>query len=336
MRTAHLLILLMLAAPSEGEVLRVALGSCAHQDKTQRVWQAVRAWDPDLFVHLGDAIYADTRDSVVMREAYGKVAENPNFIAVREAVPFVATWDDHDYGENDAGASYPMAVPAEREFERFWGDAHLGREGQRGVYGSRTLAVGSRVVRVIVLDTRSFRSDWTKGERGKRRYRPDPDPAKTMLGSEQWSWLERELRVPADLRIIASSIQVVNDEHGWESWGNFPAERARLMRLIRETAAMGVVILSGDRHFTELSVQAGAVGYDLYDFTASGLTQTARTGHLVPNSRRVGKAVAVQNFGGVTIDFSRGEVVFEAFDVEGVARFREAAALEDLTAEEGR
>ena len=65
-------------------------------------------WEPDIFLHLGDAIYADTRDSVEMFQIYQKAKQNVPFQEVREQIPFLATWDDHDYGANDAGESYPM------------------------------------------------------------------------------------------------------------------------------------------------------------------------------------------------------------------------------------
>jgi len=64
-----------------------------------------------------------------------------------------------------------------------------------------------------------------------------------MLGEAQWRWLEEQLRVPAQVRIIGAGIQVVADEHGSETWGNFPRERQRLFRLIRKTKATGVVIM---------------------------------------------------------------------------------------------
>ena len=107
-------------------------------------------------------------------------------------------------------------------------------------------------MQVILLDTRWFRSALKpsddRGKPGKERYLPDADPAKTMLGEAQWRWLEEQLRQPAELRLLVSSIQVVAEGHGWERWGNFPLERQRLYRLIADTRAQGVVFLSGDRH----------------------------------------------------------------------------------------
>lgn len=54
----------------ESQVVRIGLGSCAHQDSSQGIWKAVLGWEPDIFLHLGDAIYADTRDSVEMFQIY--------------------------------------------------------------------------------------------------------------------------------------------------------------------------------------------------------------------------------------------------------------------------
>ena len=49
--------------------------------------------------------------------------------------------------------------------------------------------------------------------------------------------------------------------------------RERLLSLLRDTRAAGVVVLSGDRHYAELSVLEGSpLGYPLYDLTSSTIT----------------------------------------------------------------
>ncbi len=53
-------------------------------------------------------------------------------------------------------------------------------------------------------------------------YIPNTDVDVTVLGDAQWKWLEDQLKVPAEFRIIGSSYQVLSDRHGWEMWGNFP------------------------------------------------------------------------------------------------------------------
>ncbi len=162
-------------------------------------------------------------------------------------------------------------------------------------------------VQVIMLDTRYFRSSPLKKKspvtRGEGPYEPNPDPTTTMLGEDQWRWLEEQLRTPAEVRLIASSIQVVAEDHGWEKWMNLPHERERLFRLIRETGAAGVVFLSGDRHLAELSMMDGGAGYPFYDVTSARSTRPTRTS--AANRHRVATAVYPREaVGRMRIDWS--------------------------------
>jgi alkaline phosphatase D len=98
------------------------------------------------------------------------------------------------------------------------------------------------------------------------------DPDATILGEDQWAWLAKQLRQPADLRLIVSSIQVLPTEQCFEKWANFPAERERLLSLIAISQAEGVLLLSGDRHASEISIiNREDIGYPLYEITSSGL-----------------------------------------------------------------
>jgi alkaline phosphatase D len=125
-----------------------------------------------------------------------------------------------------------------------------------------------------------------------------------MLGEAQWKWLEIQLEVPAEVRLLVSSIQVVSDEHPFEKWGTMPAERERLYALLRKTRASGVVVLSGDRHLGEISQDATAIGYPLFDVTASGLNQaTLRWRPTEPNRARVAALPFGNHFGSVEIDW---------------------------------
>jgi alkaline phosphatase D len=165
----------------------------------------------------------------------------------------LATWDDHDYGANDAGAEYPKKRESQQVFLDFFGvPKDHPRRKQEGVYNAHVFGPPGKRVQVILLDGRYFRSPLKKGYQpgepgeGRRgKYSPNTDPDATMLGEAQWRWLAEQLKVPAEVRLIGSGIQVVADEHGSETWGNFPNERRRLFRLIRDSKASGVVLLSG-------------------------------------------------------------------------------------------
>jgi alkaline phosphatase D len=260
--------------------LRVGVASCADQRQPQPLWDAVLAEQPDFFVFAGDNVYASEQpfDVATLHAAYRELAAKSNFARLRTTVPHLAVWDDHDYGVNDGGAEFPHKHAAKAACLRFWqlaaDDPCRTRDG---LYHAQVLTVGTRHVQVIGLDLRWFRSPWLptdqRGAAGKERYLPDADPTKTMLGAAQWRWLEAQLRTPADVRLLVSSIQCVVEGHGWERWGNLPAERDRLYRVLRETGTRGVLILSGDRHIGGIYREAHAsVPYPVYELTSSGVT----------------------------------------------------------------
>ena len=294
-------------------IARIAAGSCARQDRPQPLWEAVATFRPDVLLMLGDTIYGDTEDMDLLREKYAKLAAQPGFAALRRTVPIVAVWDDHDYGANDAGREYPRKRESQQVFCDFFGiaaDAPL--RTQAGIYRAVTVGPPGRRVQFICLDTRYHRSslhEIPRAERvkGQGPYRPTVDPDATMLGAEQWAWLERALREPAEVRIVLSSIQVVAEDHQWERWGNFPAERARLLRTIRAAGAAGVIIVSGDRHSGEISRMPpgdAALEYPLYDLTASSINQPKRPdGPDEPNRFRLGPWCRGVNFGAIEIDW---------------------------------
>ena len=68
------------------------------------------------------------------------------------------------------------------------------------------------------------------------------------MGKQQWEWFEQEIKRPADLTLVVSSIQMISDQHRFEKWGNYPHERKRLLKLIDDAKLPGVVLISGDRH----------------------------------------------------------------------------------------
>jgi alkaline phosphatase D len=299
--------------PRDLPVTRIALGSCAKQERPMPIWEAVRGFLPDVLLMLGDNIYGDTEDMAELQAKYGRLAADPGFAAVRAAVPIVAVWDDHDYGVNDGGREYPRKRESQQVFCDFFGiPADAAVRGQEGIYRSLVVGPPGRRVQFLCLDTRFHRSpleSLLKVERvkGKGPYVPSGDPEATMLGAAQWEWLAAALREPAELRIVLSSIQVASTEHGWEHWGNFPAERARLLAMIRESGATGVIIVSGDRHSAEISripVGPDAIAYPLYDLTASSFNQPKRVDRDdEPNRHRLGSRFHGANFGSIEIDW---------------------------------
>ena len=151
-----------------------------------------------------------------------------------------------------------------------------------------------------------------------------------MLGAAQWQWLKQQLRQPADVRLIVSGVQVVAEGHGWECWGNFPAEQTRLYDLIRSTQAKGVVFLSGDRHIGAFYRQQRAGSYPLYELTSSGMTHAWSTAKEAgPN--RLGELVTQNHFATLDIDWSARRLVMAIKSEQGQTLRQEVVALADLS-----
>ncbi|MFC4700204.1 alkaline phosphatase D family protein [Glaciecola siphonariae] len=316
----------------------IAFGSCAYDSEPQPIWTDIAAMNPDLFLFIGDNQYADVQfdeqgkairgpvtDPARFKEAYDAVAAKPEFAAFRASTPIMGTWDDHDYGANDAGKEFPLKAESQEAFLDFFGFAKDDPiRQQAGIYHSKIIEDDGRKVQVIMLDTRYHRDELKKVDgprpQGFGSYLPSNDTSKSLLGAEQWTWLSEQLLVPADVRIIVSSIQVVAYEHRWESWGNLPHERDRLYALIEKSKANNVFFLSGDRHLMEISRDTGQKGskvpYPIWDFTSSGMTQKYSEVNEA-NTFRVSEVVRDTHYGIVEIDWEddlkQSKVTFTAY-----------------------
>ncbi|MFN7955687.1 MAG: alkaline phosphatase D family protein [bacterium] len=341
------------ASPAAAPLSRIVFGSCIRQGAPQPIWDAIVQYAPDATVLLGDNVYADTEDMARMRALYAQLAAEPGFQRLRAATRLYATWDDHDYGGNDAGAEYPMRAESKRAFLDFLGEpADSPRRLRDGVYQSYVLGPEGRRVQIILLDLRWVRSPLVSGLAGTspsggpiEGYLPNDDPAATILGPDQWSWLARELERPAELRLIGSSIQVLAEDHPYEKWRNFPRERDRLLALIHSTGARGVVFLSGDRHDAELSLLPAAGGvdgltgertpnpaaYPLFDLTSSSFN-APRPWTWDVNRHRIGDVFWGANFGTVEIDWSQPDplVTLGIRDATGTRAFGHTVPLSTL------
>lgn len=330
--------------PRGSAVTHVAFGSCIRQDRPAPLLDAIANRRPQLFILAGDNIYADTKDMDVMKAKYAALGDMPGYRRIKSTCPILATWDDHDYGENDAGTEYAQKVESQRLFMEFFDEpADSPRRQRAGVYHAHTFGPSGKRLQVILLDTRYFRTPLNGVPKSQRKpgegpYRPDASADANMLGEEQWRWLEQQLREPAELRLIVSSIQVIPTEHNWEYWYNFPQQRQRLFTMIRDTGAKGVVFLSGDRHLAELSyLPADAAdnkaGYPLFDLTSSSINQPSGGNENEVNRYRVGSNYRAVNFGEILIDWDGVEPTMELriSDVSGEPVLRHRMRLADLT-----
>jgi alkaline phosphatase D len=345
-----------LLVAGHGEVLasdktlsRIAFGSCAKQQLPQPIWNVIGDARSDVFLFLGDAIYGDWDGKKVfiptpetLKRDWDLLAAKPEFAKFRSSVPIMATWDNHDYGKHDGGAEFTLKEESKKLFLDFFGEPENSTRRKRpGIYDAKIFGPEGKRLQIILLDTRTFKSPYIKDMRSKEektvlnirgQYLPNTDPKATLLGEAQWVWLEQELRKPADIRLIASSTQVIADEKAMEEWGNFPLERKRLFDLIAKTDAKGVVLLSGNVHYAEISASDEGP-YTIHDFTSSGMTHNNPGYATLQNKRRIRGPYTQHNFGLVEIawDARPAPIIgLKALGADGSVAFQETVSLARL------
>ncbi len=317
-----------LAEPAADTLItKIAMGSCQASWKPIPILDAVIKEEAQLFLYLGDNVYGDTRrgnaDLPNLRQQYADLANREEFARLRASTPMLQTWDDHDYGLNDAGGDFAFKRWAKEIFLTFWGadetSVHRTREG---LYDSRIYGPEGKRVQIIMLDTRSFRSSPLipsddRGAPGKERYLKSNDPAMTMLGEAQWQWFADELKKPADIRLVVSSIQVIAADHGWEAWAEFLPERQRFFDTVRNSGAKGVVVISGDRHIGAFYRHEGDTDYPLYEFTSSALNMSFTQNAREMDKEQLVPAYGPNNFGLVDIDWAGRALSWKIKDMDG-------------------
>jgi alkaline phosphatase D len=278
------------------------------------LWKEIIKHKPAVWIWGGDNTYSDTENMDTLKRDYQIVLNHPDYKKLRKKTKILGTWDDHDYGLNDGGAQFRAKKESQQAFLDFIGVPKIDkRRQQEGVYHSDMIKTPQGSIKIIVLDTRYFRSNLTKSADTTKRYQPNSFNQGTMLGAAQWAWLERELtHSTADFNVIMSSIQVLACSHGYEAWGNMPHEVERLRKLIRASKAKGVIILSGDRHISEFSkTRLQGVSYPLIDFTSSGLTHAFEKFKKEDNPFRIGAVVPKISFGLLLFNFKNKEITMQ-------------------------
>lgn len=293
----------------------MVFASCNHQDMKQPLWKPIIETQPDVFIWGGDNIYADTDDMVKMKAEYQKIKTRPEYVELISRTEIIGTWDDHDYGNNDAGEEWGVKAEAQMLFLDFIDVPENDiRRSREGVYHSQSFNTTNGSVKVILLDTRYFRDSLQKSSLEGVRYQPwKKGEGGSILGNAQWDWFQKELKDKVPIfTVIVSSIQFLADEHGWEQWGNFPEEVEKMKLTLKKAQSSNIIILSGDRHLAEFSVaNIEGLDYPLVDFTTSGMTKTYPDTPEDPNRYRKGKQIKQLNFGLLTFDFKNEKVKME-------------------------
>jgi alkaline phosphatase D len=197
----------------------------------------------DLLLMLGDNHYGNTTDPAKHFEMFGVQRHLPGYAEISRRVPQYAIWDNHDYGPEPADKRQPKKADSLRAFKMLWPNPAYGEPDNPGVYFK--FARG---------DIDFFMTD--------DRYNRDPNNApedghKSYLGEKQIAWLKRELLTSkAKIKVLASGGEWQTQSQP-ASWASFLRERDDLFKFIEDNQITGVLLISGDRHFTAVYQAAG-------------------------------------------------------------------------------
>lgn len=296
----------------ETTINRIAFGSCSFPKKPQPLWKHISSQQPDVWVWLGDAVYADTKVAPLLwtPSPLSEMVEKFNYLKfsseyqefLRSGIQVLGVWDDHDYGMNNGGKHYKDRLQAQGVYLDFLDEpAESIRRKREGTYVSYSFGTGDKSIKLILLDTRSH-----------LKWGPECD----ILGAEQWSWLETQLSDPnpAGLTIIGSGIQVISDVPYTDRWTGCPSSYDRLIWLVQRNPR--VILISGDVHFGEFScLNSTSTGYPLYEVTSSGLTATCVSWmskatcrwlleNVLTSSKRTHPFITELNYGLITVHWN--------------------------------
>jgi len=326
---------------SESPDFKIAFGSCSfinekiddrpdpYGDQYQ-IFNSILEKDPDLMLWGGDNIYLRVPDFMTetgIRHRYRHTRATPEMQALLGSVHHYATWDDHDYGPNNADRSYANKRIAENTFNDYWGNLNTDAAGVGGV----TQHFAWNDIEFFMLDNRYHRAP-----------NGDPNTDKEYLGKEQLDWLIDALTKSSyntTFKIVINGGQVISDVAEFENYATYPKEHAELLQRLHDAKIEGVIFISGDRHHTEVSRMEREGAYPLIDITCSPLTAGTHEPRDEGNSHQVkGKTFYNRNFGIMEVTGERKErvLLLSIYDSDGNKAFDYEIKASDLRYPRGK
>ena len=240
-------------------------GGAGYTPQYERMWNTIASHNLPAFLFLGDNVYIDnpTRPAV-QQYCYYRRQSRPEFRNFAASSAIFAIWDDHDFTTND-GRGGPQInepswkIPVWNVFRENWNNPYYGGgENQPGCWFDFSISD----VDFFMLDGRYYRMK-PKGE----------NPS--MLGPVQKEWLLTKLKAStATFKVLASPVSWAfgTKPGSLDTWEGYKKEREDIFSFLEENRIDGVILLSADRHRSDVWKINRPKGYDLYEFESSKLT----------------------------------------------------------------
>ncbi len=266
-------------APANGQKgeFRIAFGSCFHKIgvHNQNLSQAIRDRRPHAMMLLGDIAVDDRNNEVNMHRADYQLRDVAQaWRHLSSHVPIYASWDDHDYFDNDLSGIPPRFAAKDRDrvrsvYRENWNNPPT-EDSREGIYFSSRIGP----VEVVMLDTRSCRD----GNRRRQKH--------SYLGEPQLRWLKDTLRRSSAPFKVISSGTMWSDyvSKAKDSWGSWDTEaREEIFSLVEQSQISGVLLVSGDRHGARGFRIPRPSGYSFYEFEPATLGGVSGPDGIVKN-----------------------------------------------------
>jgi alkaline phosphatase D len=263
-----------------------AIGSCMYMNEPKYdrpgkpyggdlgILTSIAEDDPDFMVWLGDNIYlreADWNSRTGIFHRYTHMRAAPELQPLLANTHHYAIWDDHDYGPNNSDRSYWGKKQTEEAFKYFWSNPNYDLDGGGGITGTFIWAD----CQFFLMDNRYHRSP------------PELDD-RHILGEDQKQWLlDALLYSNSKYKFVCIGGQFLSDVAKHENHAVYARERQEIIDFIDRHKIEGVIFLTGDRHYSEISRLTTKEGVVMYDVTCSPLTSGTVNGSKDNNRNRV-------------------------------------------------
>ena len=268
------------------------------------IYNHIADMHPNFFLWLGDNVYLrepdwNTQAGIFHRYSHDRAI--PELRKILATTHHYAIWDDHDYGTNDSDKSFWNKNETLKAFKLFWANPSYGVGDIKGT----TTFFNWNDCDFFLLDNRSFRDPDRRIEEGK-----------SELGEEQLQWLfDNLVNSYGTFKFVVMGGQFLSNSGMYEAYSNngFEAERRRIIDFIYKQKIKNVIFLTGDVHFSEVSVLKERNQPTIWDITGSPLNSGPNTnGDQQPNSLRVpGSVIMVRNFTMLEVSGTRKERVLK-------------------------
>ncbi|MFZ4465415.1 MAG: alkaline phosphatase D family protein [Bacteroidales bacterium] len=308
---------------------RFLTGSCAYINQTEhdrpgkpyggeyQIFTNMTSQEADFTVWLGDNFYYREPDwnswtGIINRNTHTR--SNPEMQALFASTHNYFIWDDHDYGPNDSDKGFYNKEKTLEAFKLFYPNPSYGTEEMKGVITSFQWADAD----FFLLDNRWYR---------------DPNNLKTkeksILGKKQLEWLfDNLVYSQATFKFVAMGGQFLSTAGLFETYyGNgFENERQAIIDFIYEHNIKNVIFLTGDVHFTEISVLKADGKPTIWDLTFSPFTSGPNTkGDAFNNTLRVpGTVVMERNYGMIDVSGVNKErkIDIKCFNADNIEKWK--------------